>query len=171
MGRVLVTHRLPDGGTDPLTAAGHEVTDGFGDAACSRSELTALAPEFDAIVCLLTDPVGEEVLRAGASGRLKAVGNVAVGYNNIDVAAADRFGISVCNTPGVLYETTADLAFLLVLAASRLATEAGDDLRAGVGTAGGSTSIWAATSTVQCSGSSGSAGSLRPWQVEQPASG
>ena len=95
------------------------------------SELAALAPEFDGIVCLLTDPIDAEVLRAGASGRLKVVGNVAVGYNNIDVAPANRLGIVVCNTPGVLDETTADLAFLLVLAASRLASEAGRDLRAG----------------------------------------
>jgi glyoxylate reductase len=131
VGRVLVTHRLPEGGTDPLVVPGHEITDGFGDAACSSAELAALAPEFDAIVCLLTDPIDEEVLRSGASGRLKAVGNVAVGYNNIDVAAANRLGIPVCNTPGVLDETTADLAFLLVLAASRLATEAENDLRAG----------------------------------------
>ena len=160
MGRVLVTHRLPEGGTDPLTAAGHEIVDGFGDAACTSSELAALAPGFDAIVCLLTDPIDEEVLRSGASGRLRAVGNVAVGYNNIDVVAADGFGISVCNTPGVLDETTADLAFLLVLAASRLATEAEGDLRAqDAGKAGGSTSISVATSMVRCSGSSGSAGS------------
>lgn len=131
MGRVLVTHRLPDGGTDPLDVAGHEITEGFGDAACSSAQLAALAPDFDAIVCLLTDPIDEEVLRSGASGRLKAVGNVAVGYNNIDIAAAHSLGIGVCNTPGVLDETTADLAFLLVLAASRLAAEAGDDLRAG----------------------------------------
>lgn len=131
MGRVLVTHRLPEGGTDPLVAAGHQIADGFGDATCSSAELAALAPEFDAIVCLLTDLVDEEVLRSGAAGQLKAVGNVAVGYNNIDVAAAHRLGISVCNTPGVLDETTADLAFLLVLAASRLVTEAADDLRAG----------------------------------------
>jgi glyoxylate reductase len=131
MARVLVAHRLPEGGTDPLAAAGHEIVDGFGDDACSSSQLAALAPHFDAIVCLLTDPVDEQVLRSGASGALKVVGNVAVGYNNIDVAAADRLGISVCNTPGVLDETTADLAFLLVLAASRLMSEAADDLRAG----------------------------------------
>jgi glyoxylate reductase len=131
VGRVLVTHRLPDGGTDPLDVAGHEITDGFGDAVCSSAQLAALAPDFDAIVCLLTDPIDEQVLRSGASGRLKAVGNVAVGYNNIDMAAAKSLGIGVCNTPGVLDETTADLAFLLVLAASRLAAEAGVDLRAG----------------------------------------
>jgi glyoxylate reductase len=131
MARILVTHRLPDGGTDPLAEAGHELVDGFGDASCSASDLAALAPQFDAIVCLLTDPVNSEVLEAGASGQLKVVGNVAVGYNNIDVHTANRLGISVCNTPGVLDETTADLAFLLVLSASRLASDASRDLLAG----------------------------------------
>ena len=57
--------------------------------------------------------------------------NVAVGYDNIDVAAATELGIAVCNTPGVLDETTADLAFLLILAASRLAHDAEADLRDG----------------------------------------
>ncbi|MFZ0666117.1 MAG: D-glycerate dehydrogenase [Acidimicrobiales bacterium] len=131
MGRVLVTHRLPEGGTDPLVAAGHSIADGFGDAACSAQELSAVADDYDAIICLLTDPIDESVLKAGSKGRLKAVGNVAVGYNNIDVAAADWLGIAVCNTPGVLDQTTADLAFLLILAASRLASEAERDLRAG----------------------------------------
>jgi glyoxylate reductase len=129
--RVLVTHRLPEGGTDPLVDAGHEIVDGFGDDACTPSELAALAPQFDAIVCLLTDPIDADVLRSGAGGLLKVVGNVAVGYNNIDVSEAAALGISVCNTPGVLDETTADLAFLLVLAASRLASDAERDLRAG----------------------------------------
>jgi glyoxylate reductase len=107
------------------------LVDGFGDAPCSASDLAAIAAEFDGIVCLLTDPIDAGVLRAGASGRLKVVGNVAVGYNNIDVATADELGIVVCNTPGVLDETTADLAFLLVLAASRLASEASRDLQSG----------------------------------------
>jgi glyoxylate reductase len=56
---------------------------------------------------------------------------VAVGYDNVDVVAAGHHGIAVCNTPGVLDETTADLAFLLVLAASRLASDAERDLRSG----------------------------------------
>jgi glyoxylate reductase len=59
------------------------------------------------------------------------VGNAAVGYDNVDLAAAAALGIAVCNTPGVLDQTTADLAFLLVLAATRLASEAERDLRAG----------------------------------------
>jgi glyoxylate reductase len=59
------------------------------------------------------------------------VANVAVGYDNIDVPEARRLGVAVCNTPGVLDETTADLAFLLVLSASRLSSAAEKDLRQG----------------------------------------
>ncbi len=70
------------------------------------------------------------MLAAGAP-RLRVVANVAVGYDNVDVGTATARGIAVCNTPGVLDETTADLAFLLILAASRLASEAEGDLRNG----------------------------------------
>ena len=129
MARVLVTRRLPEGGTDPLTAAGHDVVQRTGDVPYGQEELVSLAADVDGIVCLLTDRIDEEVLAAGASARLRVVANVAVGYDNIDVAAAHRLGVAVCNTPGVLDETTADLAFLLVLAASRLASDAEHDLR------------------------------------------
>jgi len=128
--RVLVTRRLPDGGTEPLTAAGHEIVTPEDDQALTHAQLCGAAAEVDAIVCLLTDRVDDAVISAGA-GRLRVIANVAVGYDNIDVAAATAAGIAVCNTPGVLDETTADLAFLLVLAASRLVSTAESDLRAG----------------------------------------
>ena len=127
MARVLVTRPLPEGGLDPLIAAGHEVI-GLAEAG---GDLAARAPEFDAILCLLTDPIDADVLRAGAAGRLRVVSVAAVGYDNVDVAEAARLGIAVCNTPGVLDETTADLAFLLILAANRLSSGAEADLRAG----------------------------------------
>jgi glyoxylate reductase len=131
MGRVLVTRRLPDGGADPL--AGHDVVGPKpDDAPYTHEELVALAGECDAIISLLTDRIDAEVLEAGArSGRLRVVANVAVGYDNIDVGAAHSHGITVCNTPGVLDDTTADTAFLLILAASRLASTAESDLRSG----------------------------------------
>jgi len=130
MPRVLVTRRLPDGGLDPLIDAGHELIEREPDTPLTHDELVALAPTVDAIVCLLTDRVDAQVLAAGA-GHLRVVANVAVGYDNIDVAAATKEGIAVCNTPGVLDETTADLTFLLILAASRLASDAEADLRTG----------------------------------------
>lgn len=130
MGRVVVTRRLPEGGTEPLTRAGHDVVPNDDDVPFTKDELCAAARDADALLCVLTDRIDEDVLDAGA-GRLRAVATVAVGYDNIDVAAAAARGIAVCNTPGVLDETTADLAFLLILAASRLASEAERDLRAG----------------------------------------
>ncbi len=130
MARITATRRLPEGGLEPLRAAGHDVIESDDDRVLSAAELADAARNSDALVCLLTDRIDREVLQAGA-GRLRVVANVAVGYDNIDVAAANEFGIIVCNTPGVLDETTADLAFLLILAASRLAHDAEDDLRKG----------------------------------------
>ena len=118
MARVLVTHQLPDGGLDPLD--GHDLVSG---------SLPEAAADADAIVCLLTDRIDAALLRSAP--RLRVVANVAVGYDNVDVAAATAAGVAVCNTPGVLDETTADLAFALILAASRLLSEAEADLRAG----------------------------------------
>jgi glyoxylate reductase len=135
--RVLVTRRLTPGGTDPLVEAGHEIVGGDrvdgadGDVPLTPAELTALAGDVDGIVCLLTDRIDAAVLDAGRAGRLHVVGNAAVGYDNIDVARAHELGVAVCNTPGVLDATTADLAFLLILAATRGTTGAEEDLRHG----------------------------------------
>ena len=132
MARVVVTHELPTGGLDPLVAAGHEVVSADGEQPLTHDKLIAAARDADAIVCLLTDRIDAEVLAAGADGgRLRVVANVAVGYDNIDVSAAAKHGIAVCNTPGVLDATTADLAFLLILAATRRASDAEADLRTG----------------------------------------
>ena len=131
MARILVTRALPEGGLDPLVADGHDVLQRAGDTPYTHTELVKLAPTVDAVVCLLTDRIDDVVLGAGAAQRLRVVANVAVGYDNIDVEAARSVGVAVCNTPGVLDETTADVAFLLVLAASRLASEAERDLRGG----------------------------------------
>jgi glyoxylate reductase len=129
LARVLVTRRLP-GGMDPLVEAGHELIEPDGGRSFTHDELVGVAPEVDAIVCLLTNSIDAAVLAAGAP-RLKVVANVAVGYDNIDVDVAADHGIAVCNTPAVLDETTADLAFLLILAAARRVWEAESDLRAG----------------------------------------
>ncbi|HVB91867.1 MAG TPA: D-glycerate dehydrogenase [Acidimicrobiales bacterium] len=131
MGRVLVTRHLTEGGTDPLREAGHEIVAAEVDVALTQDQLEAKAGQCDGMVCLLTDRIDAEVLNAGAAGRLRVVGTAAVGYDNIDMATAHSLGITVCNTPGVLTETTADLAFLLILAATRSSTPAEDDVRHG----------------------------------------
>jgi glyoxylate reductase len=131
--RVLVTRALTEGGTDPLIRAGHDIVGpAAGDPALTAQELRDGAATSDGIVCHLTDRIDADVLRAGRDGgRLRVVGTAAVGYDNIDVATARELGIPVCNTPGVLDATTADLAFFLILAATRGTTAAEDDLRSG----------------------------------------
>ncbi|HAM01460.1 MAG TPA: D-glycerate dehydrogenase [Acidimicrobiaceae bacterium] len=128
---VLVTRRLPDGALDPLIEAGIELEGGTEDLAWDRDALAGAVTEVDGLVCLLDDPVDATVLRHGAAGRLRVVANVAVGYDNIDVQAAGELGVVVCNTPGVLDDATADVALLLILAASRRASDAEAELRRG----------------------------------------
>lgn len=86
-------------------------------------------PGLDGLVCLLTDQIDERLLDAAGPG-LKVVSNHAVGYDNIDIAAATQRGIPVGNTPGILTETTADFAFALLLAAARRLVEGDQFTRA-----------------------------------------
>src|SRR5262245_31729408 len=85
-------------------------------------ELTRRAAAADALICLLTDRIDAALI--DACPRLRVISNVAVGYDNIDVPAATTRRIPVGNTPGVLTETTADLAFALILACGRRIVEA-----------------------------------------------
>ncbi len=130
MARLLITRHLPDGALDPATEAGVEIVARSDDRPYTTDELAEAAGTVDGIVSLVTDRIDAAVL-AGGKGQLKVVANVAVGYDNIDVAAATEAGVVVCNTPGLLDETTADLAFGLILAAARRFSEAEADLRAG----------------------------------------
>ena len=127
--RVLVTRRLPPGGLDPLADAGHEVVQRPDDEPFTHGQLVEAAADADAIISVLTDPIDRAVI--AAAPKLRVVANVAVGYDNIDLRTALTAGVAVCNTPGVLDETTADLAFALILATSRLLGQAERDLRAG----------------------------------------
>ena len=79
----------------------------------------------DALICVLTDRIDEEILAAGSA--LKIVANIAVGYDNIDVPAAGRRGIIATNTPDVLTEATAELTWALILGITRRVVE-GDRL-------------------------------------------
>ena len=96
----------------------------------ARAELLRLAPGTAGILCTVADRVDEELLDA-AGPSLRVVSNYGVGVNNVDVAGASRRGVRVCNTPGVLTDATADLAFALMLAAARRFSEAEAFLRAG----------------------------------------
>jgi len=94
-----------------------------------REELLAATARADGLLCLLTDRVDTELLD-GAPG-LRAVANMAVGTDNIDLAECARRGVAVGNTPDVLTEATADLTFALILAAARRLLEAADAVRDG----------------------------------------
>lgn len=114
--KIVLTRPLPGNGFKRL--GDHEiVAHDFVDGGPSESELIEIAADADALVTLLSDPVTDRVL--GACGRLKIVAQYAVGYDNIDVDAARRRGIVVSNTPDVLTDATADMAFALLLAAAR----------------------------------------------------
>jgi glyoxylate reductase len=94
-----------------------------------QGSLVAAARRSTALVTLLTDRIDRRVLEAGRN--LKIVANVAVGVDNIDVEAAARLGILVTNTPGVLTESTADLAWALILSVARRVVEGDALVRAG----------------------------------------
>ncbi|WP_249365483.1 2-hydroxyacid dehydrogenase [Cytobacillus citreus] len=99
------------------------------DTEIPRDELLHIIHKFDGLLCLLTESIDEELLDKGRN--LKVISNLAVGYNNICIEEATSRGIMVTNTPGVLTETTADLTFALMLAASRRIVEASHALREG----------------------------------------
>ena len=130
MSRVLVTCRLPEDALQPL--AGHDLVVAGSDDRMTADEMIDGARDVDAIVCQLVDRISAAVFHAAT--RLAVVATVSVGYDNVDVKAATRAGVVVCNTPGVLDDTTADLAFALILSASRLMYEAEHDLRSGAWT-------------------------------------
>ncbi|HEX4915076.1 MAG TPA: D-glycerate dehydrogenase [Vicinamibacterales bacterium] len=126
---VLVTRKLPSSVIAKLEAVA-DVDLYSGAKAISREELLERVKGKDAIVCLLTDVIDAAVLDAAGPG-LKIVANVAVGYNNIDVAACRARGIAVTNTPDVLTNACADFTWGLILAVTRRLGEGERQLRAG----------------------------------------
>ena len=111
-----VTAALPGRAPEMLAEAG-EVRDAATDRP-EREDLLRLVAGADIVLTMLSVRVDEELLDAAGEG-LRAVCNVAVGFDNVDLAACARRGVTVTNTPGVLDDATADLAFALILAARR----------------------------------------------------
>src|SRR4051794_34045822 len=115
--KIVVTRRIPEPAVDLLREAG-DVWVSPDDRPLETQELLDAAAGADVAVTLLHDKVDDAFLDA-AGEQLRAVCNVAVGFDNIDVGAATRRGVLVTNTPGVLTEATADLAMTLILAVTR----------------------------------------------------
>jgi lactate dehydrogenase-like 2-hydroxyacid dehydrogenase len=128
--RIFVTRRIPDAGLDLLKRTGTvEIGVEADEAIVSRERLLEGVSRAEVLVSLLTEPIDRKTLEAGKS--LRGIANYAVGYNNVDVAAATELGIPVANTPGVLTDTTADLAWALLLSVARNVVPADRYMREG----------------------------------------
>jgi lactate dehydrogenase-like 2-hydroxyacid dehydrogenase len=127
--KVLITRVLPEGALEIIRRACD--ADVWPDELPpSREALLDRVRGVEGIVSLLTDRVDAEVMDA-AGPSLRVISNYAVGYDNVDVPAATARGIPLGNTPGVLTETTADMAFALLMAGARRIVEGADYVRAG----------------------------------------
>jgi lactate dehydrogenase-like 2-hydroxyacid dehydrogenase len=127
--RIVVTRRIPDPAIEHLRGAG-DVWISPHDRPLSTEELHGAVAGADAVVTLLHDRVDGAFLDAAGPG-LRIVANVAVGYDNVDVGACAARGVAVSNTPGVLTEATADIAFALILMATRRLGEGERLIRSG----------------------------------------
>ncbi|HHV36691.1 MAG TPA: D-glycerate dehydrogenase [Candidatus Cloacimonetes bacterium] len=126
--KLLLTRLIPQNAIDLLSEV-FEVHANTAERGLSREELLGAVADKDALLCLLSDKINAELMDKGK--KLKVVSNYAVGYNNIDLDAAKERNIAVCNTPGVLTESTADIAWSLVMAAARRIPESEIFLRQG----------------------------------------
>jgi glyoxylate reductase len=125
---ILISRLLPDEAL--IRARSRAIVDLHeGDAPLGREELAARLKGRQGLVCLITDTIDAALLAECPD--LKVVSNVAVGFNNIDVAAATARGVVVTNTPDVLTETTADFAWALLMATARRVVEADRYVREG----------------------------------------
>ena len=130
MGTVFVTRTVPGDALDRLRAAGHTVDLWPGELPPPAEDLAAHLRAADAGLTMVTDRIDAAMLASSPS--LKVISNMAVGYDNVDPGVAAAAGVWLTNTPGVLAETTADLAFALLMAAARHVSHSDRDARAGL---------------------------------------
>ncbi|GAA4452304.1 D-glycerate dehydrogenase [Novipirellula rosea] len=126
--RIFLTRELPPASMKRLRESS-QLTMNHEDRSLSKQELLAGLQGVDGLLCQLTDIIDDEVLASNPN--LKVVSNYAVGFNNVDVAAATKRKIAVTNTPGVLSDSTADMAWALMFAVARRVVEADRFVRGG----------------------------------------
>ncbi|MCM2991275.1 D-glycerate dehydrogenase [Bacillus safensis] len=126
---VYITRKLDEASLTPLKEVAHVEMWPSEDEPCPREELETQAAKADALLTMLSDQIDEFLLSKAPN--IKVVANLAVGYDNIDLEAAKKRGITVCHTPDVLTESTADLAFALLMASARRIVEASDWIKDG----------------------------------------
>ncbi len=130
MNKVYITNIIPKEGVELLRKKGFEVRINDTERKLTDTELKDVFSEYDAIISLVHDKIDESVI-SRASPKLKVIANFAVGFDNIDVIAANRRGIIVTNTPGVAGESVAEHTFLLVLSVIKKLIEADRFVRSG----------------------------------------
>lgn len=128
--RVYVTRRIPQPGLDVLAGADAVVEINPHDRNLTHDELVEAVRGRDGVLAMLADAIDDAVL-AAAAPPCRVVANYAVGFNNVDIAAATKRGVLVTNTPGVLTETTADLAWAGLMAIARRIVEGDRLVRSG----------------------------------------
>ena len=130
--KIYITRQIPEAGIKKLEKKGYEIVINPKDKVLRKEELIAVLKEgnFDAVLCLLTDKIDDEVL-AAAGPKTKIFANYAVGIDNIDLQAAQKRGIVVSNTPGVLTETVAEFTIGLIFAVTKRIVEADEFTRRG----------------------------------------
>ncbi|MDI6917448.1 MAG: D-glycerate dehydrogenase [Thermoplasmatales archaeon] len=126
--KIYVTRNLPKPALDKLEK-NFDVEINSEDRILTKKELIKKVKGKDALLCLLTDKIDSDVIKSNPD--LKVISNCAVGFDNIDVKTANKHRIPVCNTPGILTETTADLTWALMLSAARRIVESDKFNRAG----------------------------------------
>lgn len=118
--KILITQKLPYNFVDDFKD--YEIIYNDKDDSLTREELLNYIEDTDGLISMLSDKIDKELI--DRAKKLKIIANYAVGYNNIDIEYAKSKGIVVCNTPHVLTETTAELAFALMISAARRIVEA-----------------------------------------------
>jgi len=127
--KVFITRKIPHIGIELLKKKGYTLNIFKPERPIKPEELIRGAKDADAVITLLTDKIDDFIM--SKLPKLKIISNFAVGYNNIDIAAAEKRNIMVTNTPGVLTEATADTAFALLISCGRRIVESDKFMREG----------------------------------------
>ncbi len=132
MPKIFITRKIPEAGIKKLKSAGYEVEVNPEDRVLEKEELISFLKKgkYDAVLALLTDKLDAEVFEA-AKDSVKIFANMAVGFDNVDIEAAQKAGVMVANTPGVLTDTVAEHTFALMLAIAHRVSEGDRFSRAG----------------------------------------
>jgi glyoxylate reductase len=126
--KIFVTRKIPEPGLDLLRKE-HEIEVYPYDRVPTKEEIIKGLKGKDGLICLLSVPIDEEIINSNPN--LKMIANYAVGYDNIDVKAATKRGIPVSNTPGVLTDATAEMAWALLFSVARRIVEGDSFTRSG----------------------------------------